>query len=71
MYVDKVWQGDAGRGSPKRIVIADIELGSDGPVFGVAFNPEKVDGRLVYGTVYHYSMASFGEKFSSWDEVQP
>jgi hypothetical protein len=70
-YVGKVYQGDAGHGSPKRIVIADIELGSDGPVFGVAFNPEMVDGKLVYGAVYHYSMASFGQKFATWEEVQP
>ena len=66
-YVGKVYEGDAGRGSPERIVIADIELGSDGPIF----NPEMVDGKLVCGTVYHYSMASFGEKFSTWEEVQP
>jgi hypothetical protein len=70
-YVGKVYEGDAGHGSPERIVIADVELGSDGPVFGVAFNPERVDGKLVYGTVYHYSMASFGEKFGTWKEVQP
>jgi hypothetical protein len=70
-YVGKVYEGDAGRGSRERIVIADIELGSDGPVFGVAFNPEMVEGKLVYGTVYHYSMANFGQKFSTWEEVQP
>ena len=30
-----------------------------------------VDGKLVHGTVYHYSMASFGQKFATWEEVPP
>jgi hypothetical protein len=70
-YVGKVYEGDSGRGSPERIVIADVELGPDGPVISVAFNPEMVDGKLVYDTVYHYSMASFGQKFGMWEQVQP
>jgi hypothetical protein len=29
-----------------------------------------VDGKLVYGQVYHYSISSFAQ-FATWSEVQP
>jgi hypothetical protein len=69
-YVGKVYEGDRGRGVPERIVIADVGLGQAGPIIGVAFNPQMVDGKLVYGQVYHYSISSFAQ-FATWSEVQP
>ena len=57
-YVGKVYEGDRGRGVPERIVIADVGLGQAGPIIGVAFNPQMVDGKLVYCQVYTPSAAS-------------
>lgn len=68
-YVGNVYEGDAGGGATERIVITDVRLGHEGPVVSVAFNPRKVDGKLVYDTPHDYSMANFA-KFASWSQVE-
>ena len=68
-YVGNVYEGDAGRGVTERLVITDVKLGKDGPLISVAFNPRRVDGKLVYDNPYDYSMESFA-KFASWTQVE-
>jgi hypothetical protein len=69
-YVGNVYEGDTGRGAPERIAIVDVKLGQEGPIVSVAFNPRMVDGKLAYGAVYNYSLASFGRQFGTWPQVQ-
>jgi hypothetical protein len=68
-YVGNVYEGDAGRGTTERFVVANVTLGKDGPVIGVAFNPQIVGGKPVYDKVYNYWMSGFAQ-FANWQQVE-
>lgn len=67
-YAGNVYEGDRGRGT-ERFVIANVALGNEGPVVGLAFNPQIVDGKPVYDKVYNYSMSGFAQ-FANWQQVE-